>query len=158
MGRRPSAAGALTLVLLSCSPAEDAAPRIAVANGWARESAPGQSSAAVYLTVINTGDGEDRLADVAAAPPARAKLHSTAEERGVVRMRPLTNGLRIAPRSTRALRPGGTHVMLTGLNRRLSPGQTIGLTLDFARSGKRRVAIRVVPAGTEAYATHGMNK
>ena len=54
------------------------------------------------------------------------------------------------------LKPGGTHIMLTGLGQRLRPGESIGLTLAFARSGKRSLPIRVVPAGDDGR-SHGMS-
>jgi copper(I)-binding protein len=71
-------------------------------------------------------------------------------------MRPVTDGLAIAPRSTVQLKPGGTHIMLTGLRQRLSAGDTIALTLSFERSGNRPIAIRVLPAGDEGGAHDGM--
>jgi copper(I)-binding protein len=145
----------LAFALLSCSAPEQPAD-IAVSDGWTREIAPGQSAAAVYLTIANTGEGADRLADVE-SPQGEAALHETSSSGGVARMRPLEDGLAIGPRSRVELRPGGTHIMVTGLKQRPAQGETFGLTLSFERSGKRPVAIRVVPAGGEAHAGHGMS-
>jgi copper(I)-binding protein len=130
---------------LSCSPPADRPAEIALSNGWTREIAPGQSAAAVYLTIANTGEGSDRLVAVDTAQ-GQATLHSTSSADGIARMRPLPDGLEIGPRSTVELRPGGAHVMLTGLSQRPPTGASIALNLNFERSGKRPIAIRVVPA------------
>jgi copper(I)-binding protein len=142
--------------MLACSPPEQGPAEIAVNNGWAREMAPGQSAAAVYLTIVNKGAGSDRLVKVTAAG-ADATLHSSSSAGGVARMRPLEDGLEVAPRSTVALKPGGTHIMLTGLKQPLRSGQSIDLTLGFARSGNRPIAVRIVPAtGENEHSAHGM--
>ena len=145
----------MALALLACSPPEAAAD-ISVSNGWTREIAPGQTAAAVYLTIANQGAGRDRLTAVQSAH-GYASLHATSSAGGVARMRPLEDGLEIAPRSTVALKPGGTHIMLTGLKQRPARGETIDLTLQFERSGKRQIAIRVVGAGDDSHSSHGMS-
>ena len=149
----PSCAVALPLLLLiACQQP----PKIAVGDAWARETAPGQS-AAVYLTLANTGAGDDRL--VAADSPAAdsASLHSSSSSGGVARMRALPDGLDLAAGDRLELAPGGTHIMLTGLKRPLAAGRTVELRLRFARSGQQTLAVRVVPASTvDARSDHGM--
>ena len=155
MALRSFAVGSLAFALLSCSAPEQPAD-IAVSDGWTREIAPGQSAAAVYLTIANTGEGADRLVDVESAQ-GEAALHENSSSGGVARMRALEDGLAIGARSRVELKPGGTHIMVTGLKQRPAQGETFGLTLGFERSGKRPIAIRVVPAGGEAHAGHGMS-
>ena len=155
MALRSITIGGLAVALLSCSAPEQPAD-IAVSDGWTREVAPGQSAAAVYLTIANAGEGGDRLVDIASAQ-GDAALHETSSSGGIARMRALEDGLAIGPRSRVELRPGGAHIMVTGLEQRPAQGQTFGLTLGFERSGKRPVAIRVVPAGGEGHAGHGMS-
>ena len=148
-------AAASALALLACSSPEAAAD-ITVSNGWTREIAQGQTAAAVYLTIANKGAGGDRLTVVQSAQ-GDASLHTTSSSDGVARMRPLDDGLEIAQASRVELKPGGTHIMLTGLKKRPARGETIALTLGFERSGKRPIAIRVVGAANDAYSSHGMN-
>ena len=155
MAPRSFTIGSLAVALLSCSAPEQPAD-IAVSDGWSREIAPGQSAAAVYLTIANSGAGSDRLVQVESAQ-GDAALHETSSSGGAARMRALEDGLEILPGSRVELRPGGAHIMVTGLKQRPAPGETFGLTLGFERSGKRPVAIRVVPAGGEAHAGHGMS-
>jgi copper(I)-binding protein len=147
--------GSMALALASCSAANGSPAEISVANGWAREIAQGQSAAAVYLTIANTGAGSDRLVGVESTL-GEAALHTTSSEGGVARMRPVEGGLEVAPRSTIELKPGGTHIMLTGITARPTAGQSIAVTLDFDRSGKRPVTVRVVAAGADDHSDHGM--
>jgi len=150
-------AGALALALFACSAPEQRPADIAAGHGWARQTAPGQSAAAVYLTIVNRGEGGDRLERIEGAM-GQATLHKSSSASGVARMRPVEGGLEIAPRATVRLDPGGTHIMLTRLKQPLRAGETIALTLDFARSGKRPIAVRIVPAsGGEAHSGHGMS-
>ena len=155
MPRGTFVAGAMALALTGCSPARQGPPEIAVSNGWTREIAPGQSSAAVYLTIANTGDGGDRLTSVQSRQ-GTASLHATTSTGGIARMRPLDDGLEVAARSTVELKPGGTHIMVTGIDSRPRRGETFVLNLGFARSGNRPVAIRVVGAGDDGHSAHGM--
>ena len=151
------AATLLALSLLACSPANERSPDIVLADGWAREIAPGQSAAAVYLAIINRGEGGDRL--VAATSPAAssATLHASASAGGVARMRPIEDGVAVPARSRIELKPGGTHIMLGGLKHDLEAGETIGINLRFDRSGQRSIAIRIVPATARDGGTgHGM--
>ena len=135
----------MALALLSCSAPDQRPADISVSNGWTREVAPGQSAAAIYLTIANKGQGSDRVVDVESTL-GDASLHATSSTGGVARMRPLKEGIAIAPRSTVEFKPGGTHIMLTGLKQRPTAGQTIDLTLGFERSGKWPIAIRVESA------------
>jgi copper(I)-binding protein len=155
MIRRPLILGSMTLALLACSAPEQPPAHIVVSDGWTREIAPGQRSAAVYLTIVDAGGGGDHLMRVE-APDGQASLHIASSAGGVARMRPLENGLEIGPRSTVVLKPGGAHIMLTGLTKRPTQGETIQLTLGFERSGKRPIAIRVVAAAGDVHAGHSM--
>ena len=156
MAPRTFLAGSMALALLSCSGPDRRPADIIISNGWTREIAPGQSAAAVYLTISNKGEGGDRLARVESAQ-GDAALHTSSSADGVSRMRPVEDGLEIAPRSTVELKPGGTHIMLTGLTARPTAGQSIVLTLGFEKSGRRTAPIRVVPAaGGNAHSGHSM--
>src|SRR5687767_10752314 len=135
-------AACAALALLSCS----ARPDITVADGWTRETAPGQTSAAVYFTVTSSGDGADRLVEVSSPAAAAAALHSTSSADGVARMRALADGLEVPARSTVELKPGGTHVMLMGLKQPLAAGGKLDLELTFSASGRRTAQMRIVPA------------
>jgi copper(I)-binding protein len=133
----------LVLLLAACS-SGSAAPEIKISDGWARETVPGQNSAAAYLTITNNGTGEDQLEAVSSDAAMHAMLHSTSSDGDVTRMRHLDHGIEIPSKAAVELSAGRNHVMLTGLKRPLTRGQKITLTLKFRRSGEKKVDIKVL--------------
>lgn len=132
------------LLLASCSRGSD--PDIQISNSWARETVAGQTMTAAYVSLANRGEGDDRLVGVSAPPPLTASVHATETSNGVSRMRPLQSGLAIPAGTTVELKPGGTHIMLMGLQAPLRAGDAVSLTLRFDKSGERPVEVRVAPA------------
>jgi len=135
------------LLLLSCAPKTTDPPQISISGAWSRATAAGQSTAAVYLGIANKGGGDDKLLN-ASTPIGQATLHSSTMDGGVMRMRPL-EGLDIPAQSTVPLKPGGTHIMVTGVKQPLIAGSSFPLALHFERSGKRTVTVSVRPATAE---------
>lgn len=129
------------MLLASCS--KSGSPDLQISDAWARETVAGQTGTAAYMTIANEGSGDDRLVAVAAVAPASASLHATMTENGVSSMRPLPSGFAIPAGSTIELKPGGTHVMLTGLQAPVRAGETMKLTLRFEKSGERVIDVRV---------------
>ena len=132
------------LLLASCSKSGPADIRIT--DAWARETVSGQTSTAAYMVLTNRGADDDRLVSVSAKAPAMAMLHSSESSNAVSRMRPMASGLSIPAGAKIELKPGGTHVMVTGLRAPLNVGDTVKLTLRFEKSGDRPVDVRVTPA------------
>ena len=135
---------AAALLLAACGPADQ--PEIAVENGWARATVAGQESGAIYLNIVNRGGGDDRLVDVSVPRAARATLHFSTMDGGVMRMRDLADGLAIPSGATVALAPNKTHIMLSGLTVPLRPGEQFPAALRFAKAGTKDVTIRVEEA------------
>ena len=129
--------------------AEVAADGIAVTAAWARATPPGGKVGAAYLTVENRSAAEARL--VAATSPAATSvsIHETIEEDGVAKMRPIPQ-LVIAAGEAVDMRPGGIHVMLSGLAAPLRQGDEVSLTLMFDQGEKLTVPVQVVPIGAGA--------
>lgn len=138
---RNALAASLGILLASCN--SSSPPAISVDDAWARATVGPQGSSAAYFTIRNDG-GADALLSVS-TPGANASLHSTTMENGVMRMRPLGR-LDIPAKSTVALKPGGTHVMLMGLKAPLTAGSTIRLDLKFEHSPDKLVTATVKPA------------
>jgi hypothetical protein len=135
------------LLLVSCAPKRTDPPQISISGAWSRATAAGQSTAAVYLSIANKGGGDDKLLN-ASTPIGQATLHSSTVEGGVMRMRPLES-LDIPAQSTVQLKPGGTHIMVTGVKQPLIAGSSFPLALHFERSGKRTLTVSVRPATAE---------
>ena len=132
------------LLLASCG--KSGPPEIKVSDAWARETVAGQSATAAYMTIANDGAGDDRLVSVAAPAPAMAMLHSSENSGGIARMREMGTGVAIPAGGRIEFKPGGSHVMVTGLGAPLEPGKLLKLTLRFEKSGDRPIDVRVTPA------------
>jgi periplasmic copper chaperone A len=108
--------------------------------------AAGQTSAAVYAMIRNEGATSDSLLAVSTDRASHAMLHEGSMENGVARMR-MVERVELAPGETVELKPGGAHVMLTGVTEPLNAGQRFTLRLRFQKSGERTVSVTVVAAG-----------
>ncbi|HTS90225.1 MAG TPA: copper chaperone PCu(A)C [Gemmatimonadales bacterium] len=98
--------------------------------------------AAAYFRIANRGATTDTLQTVINAGGGNAMVMNTVGGR----MAPM-GSLVLAPGSAVVMAPGGIHVMFGGLTRDWSIGDTIHLTLRFARVGELAVAVPVLPFG-----------
>ncbi|MBU0556656.1 MAG: copper chaperone PCu(A)C [Alphaproteobacteria bacterium] len=154
-GARASLFGApIRLVATALLVGALAAPTLAhsVKNGgltidhpWARETAQGQSAGGGFMTITNAGRAAERLVGGSTPVAARVEVHTMSMEGGIMRMRPLKDGLPIPPGGSVALKPGSFHIMFMGLKRPLKRGEMVPVTLDFARAGKVTVQFKVEP-------------
>lgn len=128
------------IVLCSASPATSAAQAVIVKNAWARATAPGQSTAGVYLEIVSNADA----ALVAAASPiARsAEIHAMRIEGGVMKMRAVPK-VELPARKTIKLAPGELHVMLVGIKQPLREKDRVPLELTIEGAGGSKSTVRV---------------
>ena len=99
------------------------------------DAKPGaESNTGGYVTIVNRGTVPDALVGATADVAERVELHETRNMSGMVMMEPVSK-VEVAPGARVALRPGSYHLMLIGLKRALTPGQTVTLTLRFERAG-----------------------
>ena len=105
-----------------------------VTAAWA-VATPGKVAAA-YLTIENSGDNDDTVQVASIPVAASVAIHETKEEAGIVTMRPVESPA-IPAGGTLEMAPGGTHLMLNGLAAPLKAGETVEITLAFAKAGTR---------------------
>lgn len=148
----PPALGiALGVALGAGLAAGPAAAQMAAQNGfliehaWARATPPTSPSSVVYLTIINN-HADDTLVHVNTTVASMATLHQTRFDNGIMHMLPV-DSIPIAEGTTLSLKPGGYHIMLTGLLKPLKAGMHFPLTLVFADAGAITVQVRVEKAG-----------
>jgi copper(I)-binding protein len=100
-----------------------------------------EASSAAYFVIVNDGSGADALIGVA-ADMASAAMHETHLVGDVAQMAPVARV--VVPAHARVeFKPGGYHVMLTGLKHDLVVGDTLKLTLQFEKSGAVTVEVPV---------------
>jgi hypothetical protein len=97
---------------------------------------------AAYFGIRNAGSVPDTLLGVAGPDSSTATLMGTAAGR-MTGLSPIVVG----PGERVTMHPGGIHVMLSGLKGQYNIGDSLRLTLNFARSGAVRIAAPVVPFG-----------
>ena len=117
---------------------------IHIADPWVKAPIGQGKVAAGYLEVIEMEGNSDRLIGARSDIAARTELHTHSMDNGVMRMRRL-DGLDISPMGGVELQPGGHHIMLMGLKRKLVPGEKLVVTLIFEGVGE--VAIPFVIRG-----------
>lgn len=125
-----------------------------IENTRARATPPGAKVAGGYMLIRNGGDTTDRLVGGTTPAAERLEVHEMAIRDGIMKMRPLSDGLEIPAGGEVALKPGGYHIMLIGLKEQLKEGAEVPATLTFARAGSVDVMLNVVPIGS----TDGMGK
>jgi copper(I)-binding protein len=117
---------------------------------WTRATPGGSQVAAGYLKITNTGSEPDRLVGGALPVANAVEVHEMTMTGGVMKMRKLDRGLEIAPGQSVELKPGGYHLMFTGLRGALKQGETIKGTLSFAKAGSIEVEYHVAAIGAQS--------
>jgi copper(I)-binding protein len=145
-------AAALALAA-SGAPAHDyKAGAITINHPWARATPQGASVGAGYLTLTNTGTTPDRLVGATAAAAEHVELHQMTMVDGVMRMRPVKDGIELKPGQTVELKSGAFHLMLVDLKQPLQQGQRVKGTLTFEKGGTVDIEFAVEGIGGPARA------
>lgn len=127
-------------VLSGCSPGPSGA--LTVSDAWAPATPPGVPVGAGYLKITNGTAKAVRLTGGSSAAAERVEIHSMSMDGGVMRMRPITEGVEVPAGGSIELSPGGMHLMLAGLKAPLTDGATVPLTLSF--DGAEAVAVQLM--------------
>lgn len=135
------------VLLAACALVAVAAEGPEVTNAWARATAPGVDVGAVYMT-IEGGVASDRLLAGSTTRAAMVHLHTVEEQDGISKMRPV-EAVDVPAGQRVELAPKGTHVMLMGLGKPLSAGESFPLTLSFEKAGELTVTVAVRAAGDD---------
>ena len=144
MRRLVLALGLLAPIAVSAA-AQPAAVR--AEQPWARATAPRQTIGGVYMTLTSPVD--DRLLGASSPVAGHAEVHEMTMDGDVMRMRELTDGLRLPAGQAVALTPGGLHMMLVDLRQPLAAGQVIPVQLRFEHAPPRDLQVRVAAVGAQ---------
>jgi hypothetical protein len=129
------------------------ASKIEVKKPWVMEVPPVSSVTAVYMVIENNGDEDDRLIGVSTDAADGAEIHTTSvDERSVVSMKK-SESLNIPSSGVVELKPGGSHIMLIGLEKPLEKGGHVELDLKFEKFGA--VKVRAFVTGMDDGEMHG---
>ena len=131
----------LALCLMTGAAFARGAPAVTVSGAWARASLPHQDEAAAYLTLQSAGG--DTLTGVESPAAGMVMLHQTVRKNGVAQMDDV-DSLALPAGVQVALAPGGTHLMLMDVAKPLKAGDTLRVTLHFAKAGDLNVNVPIL--------------
>ena len=114
--------------------------KVMIKSPWARASV--SRNGAAYFTLSNMRKTDAKVVGIMSDVAKRAELHTHKMDGEIMRMRPLENIIVPAGASV-TLKPGGHHVMLMGLTRKLKEGESFPLTVVFANGNKQQVSVKV---------------
>jgi copper(I)-binding protein len=120
---------------------------LTVTSPWTRATPGGAKIAGGYLKITNNGTSADRFVGAKSDTSDRVEIHEMSMSDGVMKMRPLPNGLEIKPGETVELKSGGYHLMFMDLKQPLKPGDTFKATLQFEKAGPLEVSFNVNALG-----------
>lgn len=130
----PAACAAACLAVSAALFSPLALAQVTVSNAWARGTVPAQTASGVFMTLH--AHAAARLVGVATPAAATAELHEMKMENNVMRMRAV-DGIELPAMKDVELKPGGYHVMLSGLKAPLKAGEVVPVTLTIEQGGKR---------------------
>jgi copper(I)-binding protein len=125
--------------LLSLAAASSLA-QVTVEQAWARPTVAGQQGGGGFLSM--TSASGDRLIGGSTPLAERVELHSMAMKGDVMEMRQIDD-IELPPGKPVELKPGGLHLMFTGLKQPLALGSKLPVTLKFERVGDMLVEFEV---------------
>lgn len=116
---------------------------LTVVQPWARATPSGAKVGGAYLAITNNGKTADRLTGASIPEADHVEIHEMKMDGGVMKMRPLPNGIEIKPGQTVKLNPQGNHLMLMGLKAPLKQDEVVKGKLTFEKAGSVDVEFRV---------------
>ena len=108
--------------------------KVAIDNAWARPGSQRGKSAA-YLRISNGTASTDTLLSFSSDAAKNVELHESIEhDDGTTSMQPA--GQQVIPSGEKLrLQPGGLHLMLINLKRDIAVGDSLQISMEFARVG-----------------------
>lgn len=118
---------------------------ITVEDAWANATPAGATVAAVYLQI--TAREADTLLSATTTVADQIEMHTSSEENGMMRMRPLPE-VPLTAGKPFTFAPGGAHFMLMGLRQPLQAGLRFPMTLRFQQAPQMTVQVKVIEPGS----------
>jgi periplasmic copper chaperone A len=146
--RQPLVLPALCLMLLGfAAPVRAQSVALSAQDAWIRVT-PASDVAAAYLTLHNAGRETVVVIGVRSPVAQQAMIHESRVVDGRSTMRP-REAVRVAAGKTVRFAPGGLHIMLMGLKRKLTPGEDVALLLELEGGASLAVTAHVRALGSD---------
>ena len=135
--------------LLACAPGAVCAAELEISGAFLRASPKVANAGAGFLTIRNPNAEADTLLGAEADVSKTVELHTHIKDGEVMRMRQVES-IAVPANGVAELKPGADHVMFINLHQPLAEGQTVPVTLVFAKAGKKVVEMPVLGVGAMA--------
>ncbi len=113
---------------------------VKVEDAWVRAAVPGQAATGAFMVL--TADQDSQLLQADSEVAKDVQIHETLMKDDVMRMQQV-KAINLPAKQPVALDPHGYHIMLMGLNRTLSAGDTVPITLIVKDGGGQEHAVEV---------------
>jgi copper(I)-binding protein len=101
---------------------------VTATDAWVRGTVAAQKTTGAFVTLQSSE--ESRLVAVTTPAARSAEIHASEQKQGVMHMHAL-DAIALPAGQRVELKPGSFHIMLVGLTRALSAGDTVPLTFTF---------------------------
>ena len=144
--RTPVPALAALLALAACGESEPI-PMTSTPPTIRLPAVPGRPAAGYFQFPIHGDRGA--LISVTSPQAGRIEMHETMNSGTMTAMRPIAR-IPVRDGETLSFTPGGRHLMVFDLDRRVPAGGRVTLVFHFERGGAQTLSARVVPTGGDA--------
>jgi copper(I)-binding protein len=101
---------------------------VSVRDAWVREPSPSRDVTAAFAVIENAGREARAIVSASAAQAEKVELHEMKKDGEMMRMSPVER-IEVPAGGRTELKPGGLHLMLFGLKKRLAAGEVIALEI-----------------------------
>lgn len=99
-------------------------------NAYMNALLPGQTRAAVYLTLFNPYPQDHKILSLEAAVAGQAEIHRHTYDNGLMKMRPVPHAV-VPAGGSLVFAPGGYHIMLFDVDGQPKVGTQFSMTMEF---------------------------
>lgn len=125
-----------------------AAEKVEISKAWIRATPPSAMAAGGYLEITNNTNRDETLVGVEFSQAGKSEIHEMKMDDGVMKMRPLKQGIAIPAGKSILLKPGGFHLMFMGMKSQMKAGENHSVKLTFSHSGVMEIDFPVLEMAT----------
>ncbi|MHC8946383.1 copper chaperone PCu(A)C [Advenella incenata] len=142
---------ALVALLSTFIVASTAYAQVAVDAPWVRATVAQQTSTGAFMRL--TAKSDSKLVGAASPVAEHVELHKMTMENDIMKMRQIPELALVAGQPV-ALEPGGYHIMLINLNKQISEGNVIPMTLTFENKDGNRTQMQIQATARSLHGGH----
>lgn len=140
-----------TFMVASASYAQASKAQVTVDDPWVRATVPQQTTTGAFMRL--TAQSDTKLVGAASPVADHVELHKMTMENDIMKMRQIPELALVADQPV-ALEPGGYHIMLININKQISKGNVIPMTLTFEDKDGNRTQMQIQATARSLHGGH----